>query len=443
MDTIDRGLLDFDMTRSCSVSSAVTNIYACLACGKYFQGRGRQTPVFFHAVHEDHHLYINLETEKIYCLPEGYEVVDSSTDDIKFVLNPKFTRASIQTLDTEVRRGRALDGRDVVAGTLGFTPTLTKSDGFVTVFQALAHVGLLRDFFMLPENYSSCNDPLVHEFGRLIRKLWNEKTFRHHVSPHAFLQVAALQPDRKFNAAMAEDAQEFLVWLLNSLHLGLGGTRKKNSSVIFKAFQGELEMRVEKDVALEVVHSHNRTPFLFLSLDMPTAPLFKDSLDQKVIPQVPIQQFLKRFDGETIQYIRAERRRAIITSLPPFLIFHFKRFSKNLFTEEKNPTVIAYPMRGLDLIDLVHGGVKVSTRYNLIANITHEGGPTGGTYHVHVLHKATGKWLEMSDVDVTDRLPQMMMLSDTYIQIYERDDSAPAAAAQTTAAVVEGEAMQQ
>ena len=44
-------------------------------------------------------------------------------------------------------------------------------------------------------------------------------------------------------------------------------------------------------------------------------------------------------------------------------------------------------------------------------------------YRVLVLHKATGKWLEMSDTDVSDRLPQLIMLSESYIQFYERDDS--------------------
>jgi U4/U6.U5 tri-snRNP-associated protein 2 len=38
LDTINRGLLDFDFEKVCSVSSTNVNVYACLTCGKYFQG---------------------------------------------------------------------------------------------------------------------------------------------------------------------------------------------------------------------------------------------------------------------------------------------------------------------------------------------------------------------------------------------------------------------
>ena len=38
LDTINRGLLDFDFEKLCSVSLSKINCYACLVCGKYFQG---------------------------------------------------------------------------------------------------------------------------------------------------------------------------------------------------------------------------------------------------------------------------------------------------------------------------------------------------------------------------------------------------------------------
>ncbi len=44
LDTIDRKLLDFDFEKVCSVSSSNINIYACLTCGKYFQGRASPFP---------------------------------------------------------------------------------------------------------------------------------------------------------------------------------------------------------------------------------------------------------------------------------------------------------------------------------------------------------------------------------------------------------------
>lgn len=83
LDTINRNLLDFDFEKVCSVSLSNLNVYACLVCGKYFQGRGRSSHAYIHSLEVNHHVYIHLFTNKIYCLPDDYEVLESSLDDIK------------------------------------------------------------------------------------------------------------------------------------------------------------------------------------------------------------------------------------------------------------------------------------------------------------------------------------------------------------------------
>ena len=35
---VNRHVLDFDFEKLCSVSLSHINVYACLVCGKYFQG---------------------------------------------------------------------------------------------------------------------------------------------------------------------------------------------------------------------------------------------------------------------------------------------------------------------------------------------------------------------------------------------------------------------
>ena len=62
---INRAVLDFDFEKVCSVSLSNINIYGCLVCGKYFQGRGRKSYAYAHAIHDDHHVFINLETTKV------------------------------------------------------------------------------------------------------------------------------------------------------------------------------------------------------------------------------------------------------------------------------------------------------------------------------------------------------------------------------------------
>lgn len=38
LGTINRNVLDFDFEKLCSITLSNNNVYACLVCGKYFQG---------------------------------------------------------------------------------------------------------------------------------------------------------------------------------------------------------------------------------------------------------------------------------------------------------------------------------------------------------------------------------------------------------------------
>ena len=76
----------------------------------------------------------------------------------------------------------------------------------------------------------------IQRFGELIRKLWNPKNFKAHVSPHEMLQAVVLSSKKQFQITQQGDAVAFLSWLLNALHLSLGGTKKADSSIIYKVF---------------------------------------------------------------------------------------------------------------------------------------------------------------------------------------------------------------
>ena len=43
----------------------------------------------------------------------------------------------------------------------------------------------------------------------------------------------------------------------------------------------------------------SESTFLFLTLDLPTAPLYKDEKEQLIIPQVPLFNILAKFNGGT------------------------------------------------------------------------------------------------------------------------------------------------
>jgi len=65
--------------------------------------------------------------------------------------------------------------------------------------------------------------------------------------------------------------------------------------------------------------------------------------------QIPIEQLLKKYDGTTPTFVRNEKRRMRIAQPPKLVVFSYRRFSRNYYTAEKNPTIVQFPLKGLDL----------------------------------------------------------------------------------------------
>lgn len=64
-------------------------------------------------------MFLNLGTNKFYCLPDNYEIIDASLNDILYVLNPTFTPELILRLATSSKEARAYDGTKYVPGVVG------------------------------------------------------------------------------------------------------------------------------------------------------------------------------------------------------------------------------------------------------------------------------------------------------------------------------------
>lgn len=98
------------------------------------------------------------------------------------------------------------------------------------------------------------------------------------------------------------DPVDFLSWFLNALHLALNGTKKRDSSIIYKTFLGHMRIYTRKIPPLELEESQRsellntveygetvtESPFLYLTCDLPPPPLFKDQFTENIIPQVSI-----------------------------------------------------------------------------------------------------------------------------------------------------------
>ena len=449
LDTINRGRLDFDFEKLCSVTLSNINVYACLVCGKYFAGRGHKTPAYFHALEVGHHVYINMETKKVYVLPEGYEVKSDTLNDIKVVVDPKFTLEDVRALDKQKQPAWDLLGRKYIPGFVGMN-NIKANDYTNAVVQALAHVSPLRNFLML-EDLSS-RPQLVQRFSTLVRKIWNSKAFKSHVSPHELMQEISSRSNKKFTLTEQADPADFLSWFLNNLHLALGGSRSKpKSSIVQTIFQGSVKIESQSITARADASDRLRfedteiksqtSPFMILTLDLPPAPLFQDDTDNNIIPQVPLTTVLNKYNGITAQEKLNNRvRYRLLHPLPPYLIMHVKRFEANKFLQaQRNPTIVTFNPRALDMSPYVEPNPQLHPLgepivYDLVANITHEGVKVRDdsvegeaerkVWRAQVKEEggetAQQQWWEMQDLFVDKVNADLLCTKEAYVMVWER-----------------------
>ena len=414
LDTVQRSLLDFDLEPTCSVTLETgPHIYGCLVCGKFFRGRGRQTPAYTHAVEESHFVFVHLTKGTFHCLPDDYEIQDNSLSDVRAALHPRFAKDQIVSLDYNTELSRDLLGRRYLPGFVGLN-NLHKTDCINAVAQALAHVPPLRNYFLQQSaiDSNSAHTTNMHKhrlayhvtecFGELVRKIWSDTRFKSHVDPHRLVQAVAAASKKKFQVGLQAEAGELVAWLLHQLHLGTGGSlnmnkkKAKHQSIVQQVFQGEVmvvtrqavrspvndkgseaerqddregsgDEQEEQETAngdvptvneLQIEEVTNTSHFLQLTLDIPEKPLFRDENGGLVIPQEPLSSVLKKFDGVSFcDAVSAaglpQRKKYQLLRLPNYLILHLTRFKSNQYSREKNPTIVAFPVKNLDLGDYV------------------------------------------------------------------------------------------
>lgn len=421
MDTINRSALDFDFERVCSVSLEKRNVYACLTTGKFFQGRGPTSHAYAHALDGDHHLFINLQTGKVYCLPEMYVVEDPGLADIAYAVRPTFTDAEISALDTVKRKFRVLNGAKRLRGIVGID-NLKATDYAGVVFQFLFCIPPVRDCLLRASREEPvANDTrseLLHAMSTLACKVWSKTAFRAHISPHEVMQVVARASKQRFVLHKQGDAVQFLAWILNIFSKGgKSSSVDPFADVLRSCFQGKMDVITFANDELKDESEGN--PFWFLTLDLPPKPLFKDNHENTSVRRVRLQALLKKYDGVTRQNIikSGEQKAYRLAHLPPYLILTVKRLVRSKFSFEKNPCIVDLPVEKLAIEDKI----GQTTLYSLAAAIIHDGEAENGKYRVALRHKASGNWYSLSDMAVEKTMPQLVALSETYLLLYSKE----------------------
>ena len=186
--------------------------------------------------------------------------------------------------------------------------------------------------------------------------------------------------------------------------------------------------------------------------------------------QVPIYDLLRKYDGAREQASPATGRRTMrVLSLPPYLIVSIARFTRNRFFVEKNPTIVNFPVKNLNLrgciADLPRqkavksaGGTAVEVAavaagatngaaahgaaaaqpppqspaaaqhtvpqqqpvygYNLLASISHVGDKRpDGVYKMYVHRGADGTWQEVQDLRVQETQAEAVAITEALLQV--------------------------
>lgn len=427
LDTINRKLLDFDLDKVCCESVSNLNVYCCLVCGKFYQGRGPKTPAYFHSLQNEHHVFVNLTSKKFYCLSDDYEFEHPSLDDIIYNIDPKIE--NIDKLDEEIKISRSLIGLNYFPGYIGLN-NLKKTDSLNCIIQGLSKLKHFRNFmFQYQVNNAT---PLTNALSEIIKKLWNPYNFKSQVNPLTFLEIVEKLSSRKFKIGNESDPFQFLIWILNTIHQELSGSKVLTKhSPITDYFSGKLIMKTQfvpiKSSKEDICPIDKKViPFLSLSMDLPPMPLFKDKLEKKQIPQLPLYDLFSKYDGITETQIpheeKVEKKTFCIEQLPEYLIIHYKRFSISNNVKEKNFTIVNFPVKNLDLIDYCKLDLNLKrTKYDLIGNVCHEGSIENGSYKIHIHEPIQDKYFEFRDLDKKENiLPQEISSSEPYIQFFKR-----------------------
>lgn len=431
LETIDRTKLDFDFEKVCSVTMAKHNVYCCLVCGKYFQGKGTSSVAYAHSIEQDHHVFINMSTLQVWILPDLYSIQTKALDDIKYAIRPLYSKELIRFLNENTKPSYSVNDEAYIPGLVGFN-NIKANDYENVILMAFSHVTPLRNFMLLLDNTNSTSN-LVDQFSTLVKKIWNPRALKTHVSPLEICSAISSLSDKRFESSKQGDPLEFAIWFLNKLASDL----KNTSPIISLTFRGKLiqntqNIKSDKDEVSKQtkfisdgLDTSKQIPFLFLALDLPPAPLFLEGNDNNNIPQVSLLELLKKYDGNTIQELGSQRKKYLITSLPRYLILYYKRFEKNIQGEkEHNPTIVTFPLTGLDLREFCQHNQQESTFFDLCANIVHEpvmlGDQEKSIYMIHLEQNATGEWYEIQDLYIQKIRKDMITLKESYIQIWKR-----------------------
>ncbi|CCF56479.1 hypothetical protein KAFR_0B01800 [Kazachstania africana CBS 2517] len=407
IDQINVKKLDFDQNKVCSVTLSPINVYCCLQCGKFFQGRGIQSPAFQHSIDESSHkLLINLNTTSIYILPDNKEILKDSTDPlvrkIRFAINPQYTREDIVQLSQRVSNhyvcgfiGINNNNSDFVNSRIA-TGKSIEIDHINSALLMFSHIFPVRDHLLLLDHKDTKINELSRKISLIVKKIWSPNLIsKYHISTIEVITYLMIHEPHLFKN---HNPKLMLTWLLNYL------TKKDKDigSVLKKNLQGTIEMRSK------------HINFWHLTVSLPPITVFKDGNNVNKFPQVKLETLINnKFLSNNAEYK--------LEKLPNYLIISIDR-SENDSTlkfpiKDRNQTMVEFSLQ------LTLSGDK----YRLICNLINKVKKSSridkddeNRWLTQLYNEKMDKWYEIDGVNVLSKDSELLFLNETYIQIWEK-----------------------
>ncbi|SCU98113.1 LAMI_0F13080g1_1 [Lachancea mirantina] len=438
LDTINLRNLDFDVEKTCSITLSPLNVYCCLVCGRYLQGRSSNTVAFRHSIEEGHHIFVSMATRAFYALPENHEIAQESAHVLKKIdqlIRPSYTQRDIEQYPLKCYD---LNDHAFQNGFVGLNNSACPS--YVNaILLVLSHIPQVRNVFLLKGTESFELD-LIKKIALMVKKIWSPHLLRAHVSPFEISQQLSLESKKIQTVNRIKNPHDFLIWIIHYITSNI--PNNELSETLVRDCRGVVEIKTKKikDVGrdssrdtkfteFDGKESSRKTTFWNLSLDLPLMSFLNYENNANDLPQVKLETLLEKFLGQ--KDVRAADRvsRYKLLEYPKILFILFNRFTKGakLPIKERNRTIVEFqPELKLD-----------GFTYRLIGNIAHETmsrqkrGEVNqvdeadevdeeSEWKTQLLEPRSQEWFEFGDKEVKPKEKQLLFLSETFVQVWQR-----------------------
>ncbi|XP_074278951.1 uncharacterized protein LOC141602722 [Silene latifolia] len=228
---------------------------------------------------------------------------------------------------------------------------------------------------------------------------------------------------RNFRNARQEDAHEFMIHLLESMHKCClpSGVQAESpgayeKSLVHRIFGGRLRSQVK---CLQCSHCSNTfDPFLDLSLEIVKADSLHKALKNFTAPE-QLDGGERQYKCEKCKHKVKALKQLTVSRAPYVLTIHLKRFRSHFSGQKIDKKVQFGPT--LDLKPFVTGEYEGDLTYTLYGVLVHAGYSTHSGHYYCFVRTSNGLWYSLDDNRVIQVSERMVMEQKAYMLFYVRD----------------------